>query len=163
VRPATSTAEPPEPAYDFLPAYLRVQRSPPSPLPRVVLYVLVALLIGLTLWAVFGHLDIVATADGKLVPRSYLKIVQPADGGVIREILVEEGAMVLAGQPLMRLDTSLSAADTRALKHELAARWLQVRRIDAELADRPLNKDPGDPDDAYARVEDQYRANRKAY
>jgi membrane fusion protein, hemolysin D len=163
VRPAKSTAEPPEPAYDFLPAYLRVQGSPPSPLPRVVLYGLVALLTGLTLWAIFGHLDIVATADGKLVPRSYLKIVQPADGGVIREILVEEGATVLAGQPLMRLDTSLSAADTRALQHELDARTLQLRRIDAELADRGLVRLPGDAEDAYARVEAQFRANRRAY
>src|SRR5439155_19875702 len=163
VRSAKFSGRLPEPAYDFMPAYLRVQRAPPSPLPRVVLYCVMALLTGLAIWAVFGHLDIVATADGKLVPRSYLKIVQPADGGVIREILVEEGSMVLAGQPLMRLDTSLSAADTRALTHDLAARWLQVRRIDAELADRPLSKDPGDQDDAYARVEDQYRANRRAY
>ena len=162
VRPAKS-AGPPEPAYDFLPAYLRVQNAPPSPLPRLVLYSLLTLLTGLGCWAVLGHLDIVATADGKLVPHSYLKIVQPADGGVVREILVAEGMSVLAGQPLLRLDPSVSEADTRALRHEVAARALQVRRIDAELADGVLRRQPEDPDDAYAHAEAQFRANRQSY
>ncbi|MEO8674226.1 MAG: HlyD family type I secretion periplasmic adaptor subunit [Casimicrobiaceae bacterium] len=163
VRSPKAVADPPTPAYDFLPAYLRVQHAPPSPLPRVVLYGLTALLSALSAWAVFGHLDIVATADGKLVPRTYLKIVQPADGGVVREILVEEGATVVAGQPLMRLDTSLSAADTRALRNELAARTLQLRRIDAELIDGAISRLPDELDDAYARVEAQFHANRQAY
>lgn len=162
VRPAKS-AGPPEPAYDFLPAYLRVRDAPASPLPRVVLYTLVSLLVGLGLWAVFGHLDIVATADGKLVPDSYLKIVQPAEGGVVREILVVEGASVRAGQPLLRLDSSVSEADTRAMRAEFAARNLQLRRIDAELADSALRRQPEDPDDAYARAEAQFHANRQSY
>ncbi len=162
VRPAKSVG-PPEPAYDFLPAYLRVQNAPPSPLPRLVLYSLLALLTGLGFWAVFGQLDIVATADGKLVPNSYLKIVQPAEGGIVREILVGEGASVGAGQPLVRLDPSLSAADTRALRHELAARALQVRRIDAELADGVLRRQPEDPDAAFAHAVAQFRANRQSY
>lgn len=163
VKPARAPAEPPREAYDFLPAYLRVQNAPPSPRPRVVLYSLLALLTGLALWAVFGHLDIVATADGKLVPRSYLKIVQPAEGGIVREILVDEGALVLPGQPLLRLDPSIMEADTRALQHELASRTLQLRRIDAELTDGILRRHRGDPDDAYARTNAQFHANRRAY
>ncbi|HEX8010734.1 MAG TPA: HlyD family type I secretion periplasmic adaptor subunit [Casimicrobiaceae bacterium] len=163
VKPAGSDPRPPEPAHEFMPAFLRVQNAPPSPLPRLVLYVLLALLTGLMLWAVFGRLDIIATADGKLVPRSYLKIVQPAEGGVVREILVEEGQRVQPGQPLLRLDPSVAEADTRALQNELAMRRLQVRRIDAELADGLLRKLPEDPDDAYARAEAQFRANRQAY
>jgi hemolysin D len=150
-------------AHEFLPAYLRIQREPPSPLPRGVLYCLLALLICIVLWSVFGRLDIIASADGKLVPRSYLKIVQPADGGIVREILVEEGATVLAGQALVRLDPSLAEADTRALRHEVAARLLQARRIDAELAGRPLARLTDDPDELWARAEAQFHANRKAY
>ena len=41
-----------------------------------------AILLGiLLLWAVFGRLDIVAVAEGKLVPQSYVKIVQPSEAG----------------------------------------------------------------------------------
>ena len=150
-------------AHEFLPAYLRIQQEPPSPLPRRLLYCLLALLFCIGVWSVLGRLDIIASADGKLVPRSYLKIVQPADGGVVREILVEEGATVLAGQPLLRLDPSLAEADTRALRHELAIRILQARRIEAELADQPFVRLRDDPTDLWTRVEAQFQANRKAY
>ena len=152
-----------QPSFDFLPAYLRVQHTPPAPLPTIVLYCLLLLLTGLSLWATFGHLDIVASADGKLIPKSYLKIVQPVEGGVVREILVEEGATVVAGQPLLRLDPSVADADTRALRHEFVARSLQLRRIDAELSDGALTEFPGDPHDAFAGASAQFLANRRAY
>ena len=78
-------------ALEFAPAILRAQQAPPAPLPRVMLYTLLALFGLLLLWAVVGRLDIVAVAQGKLVPETFLKVVQPADSGVIKEILVKEG------------------------------------------------------------------------
>ena len=57
------------------------------------------------------QIDIVATAEGKLVPASYLKIVQPAEAGVVKEILVREGEAVRQGQVLMRMDASLAESD----------------------------------------------------
>ena len=44
---------------------LGVERASPSPLPRVVLYLVVALLAAMLVWAAFGRLDIVAAAGGK--------------------------------------------------------------------------------------------------
>ena len=70
----------PEPtARDFSPPLLRLQDSPPNPIGRAVLTTLLVLLAALILWALLGKLDIVAVADGKLVPQSYLKIVQPSE------------------------------------------------------------------------------------
>ena len=85
-------------ALDFAPDMLRVQRQAPSPLPRVVMYVLLALLGVMIVWAFVGRLDIVATAQGKLVPQSFLKIVQPAEQGIVREILVKDGDTVARGR-----------------------------------------------------------------
>jgi HlyD family secretion protein len=162
LQPPARRAEPP-PAYEFLPAFLRVQEEPPAPLPRAVLYVLLALLGGASTWMVFGQLDIVASAEGRLVPESHLKIVQPAEPGVLRDILVGEGAEVSAGQVLLRLDASVAEADTRALQHEILVRRLQLRRVDAELADRPLLRAPDDADDPWQRTFAQWAANRRAY
>jgi HlyD family secretion protein len=53
---------------DFSPPLLRIQERPPAPLAGWMLRLLVALLAGIVLWSVFGRLDIVAVADGKLVP-----------------------------------------------------------------------------------------------
>ena len=161
--PPPSKVQPPRSSLDFSPAFLRVQENPPAPLPRHLLYVLLALLGALSLWVVFGRLDIVATAEGKLVPRSYLKIVQPADNGVVREILVSEGQQVAAGQLLLKLDSSVAEADTRALETDLALRELQLRRIDAELSDGKFLSLPRDRADLFAQAAAQFRANRLAY
>lgn len=150
-------------ALDFSPAVLQVQHAPPAPLPRLVLYTLLALCAVLLVWAVFGRLDIVAVAQGKLVPETFLKVVQPSDAGVIKEILVKEGDQVSAGQVLMRMDASVSTADRRVLDTDFQLKALQLRRIDAELKGAPLVRKAGDDAVLFAQVDSQYRARRQAY
>ena len=41
------------------------------------------------------------------MPQTFLKIVQPAEAGIVREILVKEGDRVREGQVLVRMDTRL--------------------------------------------------------
>jgi hemolysin D len=148
---------------DFAPPLLRIQEKPPAPLAGWMLRLLLALLAGLLLWSVFGRLDIVAVADGKLVPQSYLKIVQPAEQGIVKEILVKEGEAVQAGQVLIRMDSVLTAADVKAIQTEYDNRWLALRRIDAQLTGARLVRDKRDSADLYAQVEAQYQANALAY
>ena len=88
----------------FLPSILQLQEEAPSPLPRVVLWTIFALVGSIGLWASFGRLDVVAVAEGRLVPKTQLQIVQPAEGGVMRDLLVKEGERVRAGQLLARMD-----------------------------------------------------------
>ena len=151
------------PKEDFSPAILRLQREAPSPLPRLVLRGVLGLLAVLLLWATFGRLDIVAVAPGKLVPVSFLQVVQPAESGIVRELLVREGDAVKAGRPLVRMDTRMSEADSRSVANELAVKALQLRRIEAELAGKPLQRQADDPPGLFAEVSSQYRARRQAY
>ena len=148
---------------DFAPGILKVQNKPPSPLPRLVLYGLLALFLVAILWIIFGRLDIVAVAQGKLVPLTYVKIVQPADAGIVEKIFVKEGQAVQAGQVLMRMDTKLADADSKAVLAEYQRRTIQLRRIDAEMANQPLTQQPNDPANLYQQADAQYRANRQAY
>ena len=124
---------------DFQPALLQVQNRPPAPLGRGVLYVLLGLLAAALAWAALARLDIVALADGKLVPAGYLKIVQPAEQGVIKEIFVREGERVREGQVLIRMDTALLAADGRGLPHQ-APRAAAHRRAARRPAARPRGR-----------------------
>ena len=148
---------------EFAPTLLRLQRETPSPLPRRVLYVLLALLAVMLLWTVIGQLDIVAVAQGKIVPQSFLKIVQPAEQGIVREILVKDGDAVQAGQVLVRMDTRLSDADRSVVDNELKLRDLQLRRIDAELAGAAVKRHAEDSPALLAQVEAQHRARRQAH
>ena len=160
---AAATAPPPPSAEAFDAARLRHDAAPASPLLRRLLHVLCALVAVVGAWVHVGRLDIVAVAEGRLVPRTRLKIVQPADGGVVREILAAEGAPVIAGEVLVRLDPALAQAELRALAGELAQRALQLRRIEAELDEAPIVRHPGDDDEAFARADAQWRANRSAW
>jgi len=148
---------------DFLPALQRVQDRPPSPLGRKVLWTVLALVGATLLWATIGKLDIVATAEGKLVPSTYVKIVQPAEQGVVKDILVQEGELVREGQVLIRMDTALSEADGKALQSEYQTKLITLRRIDAQLAGKPLHHEKDDLPGIYAQAQAQYTANVTAY
>lgn len=121
-------------AHDFAPDLLTLQLSPPSRMPRTVVLGLTALVGGLLAWSFFAELDIVATAQGRLVPISYTKVVQPAEAGVVSEILVKDGDAVKAGQVLLRLDARLSQNDLQAQGQDVAIKRMTLARIAAELA-----------------------------
>jgi HlyD family secretion protein len=150
-------------ALEFAPGLLSIQESPPRRLPRTVLYAVIALLLITLAWMVFGRLDIIASAEGRLVPQTYVKIIQPADAGIVEQILVHEDQHVSAGQILMRMDTHIADADTKAIKAELALRSLQLRRIDAELGNHEMARQPDDPDDLYRQIANQLHDHRQAY
>lgn len=148
---------------DFAPPLLRIQERSPAPLAGWMLRLLVALLGAVLLWAAFGRLDIVAVADGKLVPTSYLKIVQPAEQGVVKEILVKEGEPVTQGEVLIRMDAVLSDADVSAIQADYDNKRLTLRRIEAQLSGTKFTRQKDDPAALYEQVAAQYAANVRAY
>ena len=148
---------------DFAPPLLRIQDKPPAPLAGWMFGMLAALLACLLAWAAFGRLDIVAVADGKLVPSSYLKIVQPAEQGIVKEILVREGERVMAGQVLIRMDPVLARADLKTLETDFHLKRLALRRIDAQLNGGRFARAKGDREDLYVEVAAQFGANVRAY
>jgi hemolysin D len=109
----------------FLPANLELAETPVHPAPKWLMRIIVALALLAVLIAAFGHLDIVAVAKGKLIPDERVKIIQPAITGVVRRILVRDGQRVAAGQLLLELDPTQSAAD---------ASKATAAKIDAQLA-----------------------------
>ena len=150
-------------AMDFAPSILAIQARPASPLPRVMLYTLLTLFVLMALWAMIGKVDVVAVAQGKLVPQSYVKIVQPAEAGIVKEILVREGDTVAQGQILMRMDAQLQESDTKMAEAELKQRALQLRRIDAELSGTPISRKPTDDVIQFQQILSQYQSHRQAY
>ena len=147
----------------FSPRLLEVVNTPPLPLPRVMLYVLFALVLLLIIGSVFGQLDIVARARGKLVPQTRIKIAQPFEGGRISKILVKDGDIVKAGQSIMLMDTQLSEADTEKLRAELASSKIMLRSINAELEDKDFNRREDDKAELFKNVHEKYEARRKSY
>jgi hemolysin D len=119
---------------EFLPAHLELAETPVHPAPKwaarlILLFAAIALL-----WATFGQVNIVTTAQGKLVPRGQVKIVQSMDTGIVRAILVHDGQRVHAGQPLIELDTTQAGADVDKAQTTLHDAELTAARVRALLS-----------------------------
>jgi len=108
----------------FLPAALEIQAAPPAKWSRSLLWVIILLLSLAIAWASWAEIDIIATAQGKLVPSGQVKVIQPLENGVVKNIFVKEGQQVQAGDKLIALDTTTSQADVDRLKNE----WLGYTR-----------------------------------
>jgi HlyD family secretion protein len=139
-----------------------IQNNPPSQMGRIVLWSVSVLVFILIIWAAIGKLDIIATSEGKLVPQTLVKIVQPAESGVVTELLVNEGDTVRAGQVLARLDTTLANADKTSVSNDLQTQKMQVRRLQAELKDAPMLSKANDDLTLFNQIHSQYLAHRKA-
>jgi len=150
-------------ALDFAPGLLAIQERAPGRLPRVVLWTVVGLVASLLVWSVLGKLSIIARAPGRLVPQTYVQIVQPAKAGIVQAIQVHEGETVIAGQVLMRMDAHDAQTEEQVLQTEFALRSLRRRRIAAELTGHPLIARPTDPPALLAEARAQYRDDRASY
>ncbi len=116
---------------EFLPAAIEVLETPASPTARITFWSLSALLaIGL-IWSFIGQLDVVAVAEGKLIPAGKTKTIQPLETGVIRAIHVQDGQFVRAGDILVELDPTASGADMRRLISDLVTAQADSARLSA--------------------------------
>jgi membrane fusion protein, hemolysin D len=116
---------------DFLPAALEVLETPPNPIGRGILWALLAFVAIAVAWAGFGHVDVVASAQGKIIPRGRVRIIQAADAGVVRAIHIVDGTTVAAGDALIELDPTISAADATQARESLAVAAIDRARARA--------------------------------
>lgn len=108
------------------------------------------------LWATLADLDIVVTAQGKLVPVNFVQVAQPAESGIVRRVLVADGDTVKAGQPLVEMDPVFAQADSKSAEAEASLLRQQLARITAEQSGTT-------PDITDSQVLSDYLARRAAY
>lgn len=120
---------------DFLPAALEILERPPSPTARLFSLTIMGLFTAALAWSWFGHVDMVAVAQGRVVPSGRTKTVQPMEIGLVRAIHVEDGRTVKAGDLLIELDATATAAERDRLAAELLSVRTEVARLAAALGD----------------------------
>lgn len=116
---------------EFLPAALEIMETPASPAGRAIAGTIILLMITALIWSIFGRIDIIAAASGKVVPTGRTKTVQPLETGIVTEIPVKDGDKVMAGQVVTRLDQTITAAERAHVGHDLLASQLDVARLTA--------------------------------
>ena len=141
---------------EFLPAALEIMETPASPVGRAVMVVIVGFLAAAVGWACVGQVDIIATAQGRIIPTGKSKTIQPFETGVVRAIAVADGARVHEGDVLVELDPTSDQSDETRLAFDLAQDRLDIARLRA-LLDRAPFVPPATPD---ARMMAMARAQR---
>ena len=123
------------------------ERTPPR-IARLTLYSVVALILAAVTWASVSHVDMVVTAQGKLITTRPNLVVQPLETSVIREIHVRAGDVVNRGDVLATLDPTFSQADLNQLRTRVAAFDATINRLKAELGGYDfVVTDPASSDD----------------
>ena len=84
------------------------------------------------LWAGLSEVDEITRGEGKVIPSRQLQVMQSLDGGIVSEILVQEGQVVEAGQILVNIDTTRfdsSVKENRVQYLALLAKAARVRAL----------------------------------
>jgi HlyD family secretion protein len=105
-----------------------------SPLrPLIIGFMAVLLLVGgFGIWAVQATIAGAIIAPGRLEVDRNRQIVQHLDGGVVSEILVDEGDRVEVGQTLLRLDAKLLESQKLIVEGQLFELIARRGRLEAE-------------------------------
>lgn len=142
-------------AAEFLPAVQEIQQTPPSPVGRAILWTIMTLITASIVWASVGVIDIVATAQGKIIPSGYSKVIQPYESGVIASIQVQDGQVVHRGDILIELDPTQNKADRDRALNEYRAATVEAARLKALINGSDTMAIPQDGDVQYIRLQQQ--------
>ena len=108
----------------------------------MLLVTFLALLVTFLTWAHFAILDEVKRGNGRVIPSRQTQVVQSLEGGIVGDILVQEGAIVQQGQSLMRIEDTKFASEFGEIRERRAAMAARVARLEAEARGRSEVKFP---------------------
>lgn len=123
---------------------VQLEESGTAPLIRFTMLLASVACIAFVTWAAFTYIDEVAMAEGEVIPVGSVKTVQHLEGGQVEEILVKEGELVDADQPLLKLSPAAALADleqTRAREMTLLLKSERIRAfVDGRQPDFSFGK-----------------------
>jgi membrane fusion protein, adhesin transport system len=130
--------------------YATVRRS------RSMLYLVIGVLATFLVWSYFAQLNAVVRGMGRVEPQTATQTIQNLEGGIVTEILVNEGDLVAADQLIARMDGTAYLSAFEELRGREALLEMQILRLMAE-ADPQTAPALVIPDDLIARAPDAAR------
>ena len=119
---------------EFLAPALEILETPASPVHIAFLWIICSMVVVALVWACFGRIDIIATAQGKFQPTGRVKVIELVETGKVAAVHVANGDRVKAGDVLVELDGSAAEADVAAARDDYASARAEARRRRAALA-----------------------------
>ena len=119
---------------EFLAPALEILETPASPVHIAFLWIICGMVVVGLVWACFGRIDIIATAQGKFQPTGRVKVIESVETGKVAAFHVANGNRVKASDILVELDRSAAEADVAAARDDYASARTEALRRRAALA-----------------------------
>ena len=148
--------------HEFKPLLVEIEERPLNPLGRAIFWIIICALVFTLLWTLIGKVDVVASAQGKVIPSGEVKVIQPLNTGVVRTIHVAAGDHVEQGQVLLEIDPSDVDPQLISYRADLQQVDLEICRIDAQLNQQPFMPPQGYPQDSVLIQQQIYLAQKQS-
>ncbi len=104
-----------------------------------VLSIMTALAVfSFIIWAKFAILDEVTRGEGQVIPSSRIQVIQNLEGGIVSEILVNQGEIVEKDQVLLRIDNSTAESTFEESQSRYNHLIGTMARLEAEIEGKDL-------------------------
>ena len=157
-------------ALEFQPDSVELEKQPVPLVTRLTYHALLLLVLIALVWSILAKMDMIVTAQGKLISTGKQIVVQPIVNSIIKKFHVDVGQIVKKGQILISLDPTFAMADEAQVQVRLAALKVQMKRMECELAGTPFRVTPDmDPTETtlqmnlYKGRQNEYKAKLENY
>ena len=100
---------------------------------KILVWSILLLVIAFISWASVSTIDEVTRATGKVIPSHQIQKIQHLEGGIVTEILIQEGDIVKKGQALVEIDSIGSKARFQESKIRLYELEAKASRLKAQV------------------------------
>lgn len=122
---------------------------------RTTLIMVSIIILSLIVWSGLTQVEEISISQGDVIPSQRLQSIQHLEGGIVKEIKVNDGQLVEAGQVLITLEGKNATQDYEALKSREIALQLDANRLRAFIDKRQPNFDDVTIDEKHIALKDE--------
>lgn len=128
--------------YEYMRSVSEALLAQSTPASSAILYLIIVLTVIALTWASVSKVDEVTLAEARVIPSSREQVISSLEGGVLSEVLVEEGDQVAKGQAIVRLEpTRFESQYREGISKQLSLKATRARAR-AEAYNLPLDFPP---------------------
>lgn len=114
-------------------------------------------------WSAFAPIDGASLAPGTVIVKSNKKLIQHLEGGIVKDILVQNGDFINAGDPILVLDDTQSMAQLEILRSQNIALTVSEARLIAQRDNLAQINYPGSLQQSETNVREEISAQNQIF
>lgn len=119
---------------EFMDQLEAASRMKPHKASNIMLWSITGMIAFFLLWASLAQVEEITRGQGQVVPTKDIQTVQSLEGGILQELLVEQGDKVTKGQVLLRLSDVMFSSEERGAEAKSGSLKLKIARLEAEAS-----------------------------